>query len=98
LDASFSSKIYEKSEIAGYLLNYNLKLIRDKAYIGNNRFYNKAQQRRYNLQLAQIQIRVKNHFANLKAWRVINNVYRGDVEEHYKIFWGCEILECIRNG
>jgi hypothetical protein len=58
------AKVYEKSGIAGYLLNYNLKLIGDKAYIGssnvitpikkNNRFYNKAQRRRYNLQLAQV--------------------------------------------
>jgi hypothetical protein len=63
----YNAKVYEKSEIAEYLLNYNLKLIRNKAhniyiYIGNfnviapikknNRYYNKAQQRRYNLQLA----------------------------------------------
>jgi hypothetical protein len=46
------AKVYKKSKIAEYLLNYNLKLIGDKAYIGssnmiapikkNNRFYNQA--------------------------------------------------------
>jgi hypothetical protein len=96
------AKVYKKSNIAKYLLNHNLKLIGDKAYVApikkNNRFYNKAQRIRYNVQLAQERIRIENHFANLKAWRVINNMYRGDIDGHYKIFWGCEILERIRNG
>jgi hypothetical protein len=30
------AKVYEKSEIAGYLLNYNIKLIGEKAYIGSS--------------------------------------------------------------
>jgi hypothetical protein len=64
----------------------------------NNRFFNKTQHKNYNQQLAQVRIRVENHFANLKAWRVVNNVYRGDIEGHYKIFWECEILESIRHN
>jgi hypothetical protein len=102
------AKVYEKSDMAQYLLNYNLKLIGDKAYVGscnvlasikkNNRFFNKTQRKNYNQQLAEVRIRVENHFANLKAWRVVNNVYRGNIKGHYKIFWGCEILECIRHG
>jgi hypothetical protein len=58
------AKICEKSDIAQYLLNYNLKLIGDKAYVGscnvlapikkNNRFFSKTQRKRYNRQLTQV--------------------------------------------
>jgi hypothetical protein len=57
------AKVYEKNYIAQYLLNYNLKLIGDKAYMGkcnmlapikkNNRFFIKTQRKRCNQQLAQ---------------------------------------------
>jgi hypothetical protein len=81
-----------------------LKLIGDKAYVGscnvlapikkNNRFFSKTQRKRYNQQLAQVQIRVENHFANLKAWRSWIGFQSDESESNWIEFFHTSFIFC----
>jgi hypothetical protein len=100
------AKVYLKSGFALWLLDNNLRILGDKAYVGSscviapikksNTAVTPEARSRYNKKLAQKRIRVENHFASLKHWRVVTHCYRGDVENHHKIFFAAEILEILR--
>jgi hypothetical protein len=102
------AKVYTNSGLALWLLNHNLQILGDKAYVGSsgviasikksNFRYSKRECKNFNLKLSQKRILIENHFAHLKIWKILTHCYRGDIEQHAVIFWGCEILECIRKG
>lgn len=99
------SKVFHKSGLSQWLLDNNVKILGDKAYVGcagvtapHKRVDGRrlpAPLRAYNKKLAQKRILVENHFAHLKKWKVLSYVYRGNIETHQNIFFACEILEAI---
>jgi hypothetical protein len=81
-------------------------LLGDKAYNG---FYeitspkkrkSKNQQlpikdRLKNKKIAQFWVRIENHFAKLKRWKVLIHCYPGKLELHPRIFIVCEVLQMM---
>lgn len=100
------SIVYKKSSFAHWLFDNNLRILGDKAYIGcsgviapvkkNNIRYTLEERRTFNLKVSRKRIFIENHFAQVKVWRILSHCYRGSLNSHAIIFWGCEILECLR--
>lgn len=96
-------EVYYKSTFSTWLKSNKVQILGDKGYIGCDNVVtpykrkNKKQplpkeQQQYNLKLAQYRIKVENHFSHLKNWKILSNVYRGDLTTHSQIVACCELL------
>jgi hypothetical protein len=99
-------EVYHRSSISKWLETNNIKVLGDKGYIGceevvtpfkrkNKQIPLPEDEQQFNLKLAQFRIRVENHFSYMKKWKVLSNVYRGDLKSHSKIVACCEVLIAI---
>lgn len=103
LGATHDATIYRKSSVSGWLSDHSVTILGDKGYNGCGGVISPFKRKRktipltleeqsFNVTLAQQRIRVENHFANLKKWKILSHVYRGSLESHQDIFLCCEIL------
>jgi len=95
--------IYHESQLPQWLCDNSVTVLGDKGYIGCNGVITPFKRRRreipltfdqqmFNVALAQKRIKVENHFASLKKWKVLSHIYRGSLESHKDIFLSCELL------
>lgn len=100
------SKIWRMSGFGNFLEEDNLFVLGDKGYVGCRQVHNVLKKNRgqkvlnelekeYNRMISQKRIVIENHFAELKIFKVLSHTYRGDLNEHWKIFAMCEILLII---
>lgn len=57
-----------------------------------------AEEKEYNKNISRIRVKVENHFADLKQWKVLSHVYRGDLKEHFHLFLTCEFLTLLQKN
>ncbi|MGZ4850102.1 MAG: transposase family protein [Candidatus Bathyarchaeia archaeon] len=94
--------MFSDSNVSYWIRENDVELLGDKGYIGCTNVitpYKKEEdnildehKKTFNLRLAQKRIKIENHFASLKKWKVLSHVYHGDLESHRDIFICCEIL------
>jgi hypothetical protein len=98
--------IWKKSGMGEYLQEDDLWVLGDKGYQGclhvKHCLKKKPGQdtldpssREYNRQISVKRVEIENHFAKVKVWKAISHVYRGDLTNHVKIYYTCEILALI---
>jgi hypothetical protein len=97
------AKIWNESDIAAWMLENEVKVLGDKGYVGCSgveamKKKKKGQakldpkDKEYNNKIAKIRVKVENHFADQKKWKVLSHDFRGDLHEHYKLFICVEFL------
>jgi hypothetical protein len=100
------STLFKNSIIPNWLETNNIFLLGDKGYIGCNRVLHPIKKKKFqkrlpletrkkNLELSQVRIKVENHFARLKQWKALSYCYRGNLNNHGKVFLVCETLQMI---
>ena len=98
--------IWKKSGMGEYLQEEDLWVLGDKGYQGclhvKHCLKKKPGQdtldpssREFNRQISVKRVEIENHFAKVKVWKAISHVYRGDLTNHVKIYYTCEILALI---
>ena len=98
--------VWKECSLAEYLRENDLFLLGDKGYAGCQQVYSMKKKKRgqqtlstadkeYNAKIAEVRVRVENHFADLKKWKVLSHVFRGNVESHRKVFIACEFLTLL---
>ncbi len=99
--------VWKESDISRYLEENGLKVLGDKGYVGCPAVYAMRKKRRgqarltledktYNNTIAKYRVKVENHFADVKKWKVLSHAYRGDLSAHYKLFLICEFLTLLQ--
>ncbi len=97
------SGIWPQTDIVNFLKDNGFYVLGDKGYIGCEQVYSMKKKRRgevvlsaeskeYNRSISQYRVRVENYFAKLKVWKVLSYVYRGNLQDHRKIFMVCVVL------
>jgi hypothetical protein len=100
------ASIWKDSGLGEYLEENDLWVLGDKGYQGCLRVKNCLKKSRgeltlehdkkeYNRNISKKRIIIENHFADVKKWKVISHVFRGDLNYHVKIFVTCEILTIL---
>ncbi len=100
------STVWKESGMGEYLERDDLWVLGDKGYQGclrvkhclkKNRgeFILDIEKKEYNRKISVERVRIENHFSEVKKWKVIAGVYRGDVNKHVNIYLSCEILTII---
>ena len=98
--------VWKKSGMGEYLEENDLWVLGDKGYQGCARVKHCLKKKRgqdnldphsreYNRKISVKRVEVENHFAEVKIWKAISHVYRGDLSDHVKIYFTCEILTLI---
>lgn len=98
--------IWKKSEMGEYLENDDLWVLGDKGYQGCLQVKHCLKKKRgqdtldpasreYNRSISVKRVEIENHFAKVKVWKAVSHVFRGDLTNHVKIYYTCEILTMI---
>lgn len=98
--------VWKKSGLGEYLENDDLWVLGDKGYQGCLRVKHCLKKKRgepslaprerdYNRKISVKRVEIENHFADVKKWKVVSHVFRGDLNNHMKIYLTCEILTII---
>ena len=99
--------IWKESAIANYLEENELKVLGDKGYIGcpsvvamkkkkKGQTKLSDEDKEFNRKISLVRVKVENHFADIKKWKVLSHVYRGDLKDHYKLFLTVEFLTLLQ--
>lgn len=97
--------IYKKSGVAEWLAENNEYCMGDCGYQGGNRVIvpNKKSHElspdelEYNRRIHSERHTVERTFGNLKKWKILQQVYRGKISEHFPVFLCCCILTELIN-
>lgn len=98
--------IWKQCSFLQHCVDEGFYVLGDKGYVGCDRVYAMKKKRKgqvrladddkaYNKRIAQFRVRVENHFADVKKWKVVSHVYRGDVLNHHEIWFSCEFLTLL---
>jgi hypothetical protein len=101
--------IWAKTGIVDYLKDNGFFVLGDKGYVGCEQVHHMMKKKRgqqvlsvedknHNREIAHYRVRVENHFAKLKVWKVLSHVFRGSLTEHRRIFIACELLTLLSEG
>lgn len=100
------ASVWKKSGMGEYLENNDLWVLGDKGYQGCLRVKHCLKKKRghdtldpaskeYNRKISTKRVEIENHFAEVKKWKVVSHVYRGNLDDHVKIYFTCEILTIL---
>ncbi|MGZ4850099.1 MAG: transposase family protein [Candidatus Bathyarchaeia archaeon] len=102
------STLLQQSGCEIFLNEENIKIIGDKGYQGYTNITTPIKkkekkkpltplQQTFNKKVAHTRIRIENHFATIKKWKILSTIFRGDPQDHKYVFFSCEILHSILN-
>lgn len=100
------AKIWAQTDIVAFLEENGFYVLGDKGYVGCAHVYHMKKKRKgqarlsdadkaFNKNISKFRVRVENHFADMKVWKILSHAYRGDLQKHRKIFLSCEILSLL---
>lgn len=98
--------IWKKSGLGEYLEDDDLWVLGDKGYQGCLRVKHCLKKKQgqdtldprskeYNRQISVKRVEIENHFAKVKVWKAVSQVFRGELTNHVNIYYTCEILTLI---
>lgn len=108
LGKEHDAKVWIKTDIVDYLRDNDFYVLGDKGYVGCERVYSlkkktkgqktlPADVKEYNSKISVYRVRVENYFAKIKVWKVLSHVYRGNLQEHRRIFMVCVVLTFLED-
>ncbi len=100
------ASVWKKSGLGEYLEEDDLWVLGDKGYQGCLRVKHCLKKKKgqkslppldkeYNRNISVKRVEIENHFADVKKWKAISYVYRGNVDNHIQVYFTCEILTII---